>query len=330
MRRLSIYIAVSIAAHAVLLITVSLLLHWHGPASPPDTYIAFDIVPLQEEPTQDQVETDRSPERPADVQAAAGETAPPTTSPPAPTPDAVTQSPTAEPPEPAREAAEGIDFRAHRPMAAYLGSPSRALPGPPASGAQGTGGGLGPGQLGPGPDPSGSFVPEALLLPLAVTLEGAAFYAAYEADNKPAMAAVAGLAVVKGDVGHSLKKAVRGATGGRDEGADLSAITSRDLDILCALWGRGPIDVGTLYLALPEGWTLPDLREALKRMKKAHLIVLRGKGSNVICRTPVDRRRVLRALSARSETPQSDLVRLASPAPDPSRPDSALSSTPPE
>jgi len=68
------------------------------------------------------------------------------------------------------------------------------------------------------PEPKMIAAPGWVVRTLGIASEGAAFYAALRADNKPAMAAVAALALTGGVTGRSIREVVVGrgeATEGR-------------------------------------------------------------------------------------------------------------------
>jgi hypothetical protein len=307
MRRLSGYIAASIVLHGILLGSLLYLVHTSEQGTPPAADLAFDIVrgaatpaPPPPEALPDQPLTRDEP-RPV-----------------APPDDVPLDAPSdlasrADQAEPARLPESAVDFRTHRPLTAFLGAPSRGISGVSGKGASpsGTGSAAGTGRAGQSARSGGSLLPGALLLPLAVAYESAAFYAAYQADNVPAVAAVAGLALAKGAVGHSVGKVARGLSGTRSDAADLGTLTPRHLDILCPLWKLGPLDSRRLYLALPEGWTYPDMEGMVDAMRKAHLVSRHGRGQSRLYAAAVDHGRVLKVLAARPDTSPMDLSRVA-------------------
>jgi hypothetical protein len=103
----------------------------------------------------------------------------------------------------------------------------------------------------------------------------------------------------------------RGLSGTQPDAVDLNTLTPRQLDILCALWNLGPMDSRSLYLALPEGWTYPDLRNAVDGMRKARLVSRKGRGQKARYAVAVDRGQVLKTLAACPNTAPADLVRVA-------------------
>jgi hypothetical protein len=306
MRRLSGYIAASIVLHGILLGSLLYLVQTAEQGTPPAADLAFDIVRGTATPAPP------PPEAPPDQPLTRDEPRPV-----APPDDVPLEAPSdlvsrAHQSEPARTPESAVDFRTHRPLTAFLGAPSRDVPG--ASGGttpSRTGSASGTGRAGQRAESAGSFLPGALLLPLAVAYEGAAFYAAYQADNVPAMAAVAGLALAKGAVGHSVGKVARGLSGARSDEADLGTLIPRHLDILCPLWTLGPLDSRSLYLALPEGWTYPDMEDMVDAMRKAHLVSRHGRGQSRLYAAAVDHGRVLKVLAAHPGTSPMDLSRVA-------------------
>ena len=307
MRRLSGYIAASIVLHGILLGSVLYLVQTSQQSTPPAADLAFDIVrgaatpaPPPPEPTPDRPVTRDEP-RPV-----------------APPDDVPLEAPSehasrADQAEPARRSEAAVDFRTHRPLTAFLGAPSRGVSGASENGTTPSpmGSATATGRAGQSAESAGSFLPAALLLPLAVAYEGAAFYAAYQADNVPAMAAVTGLSLARGAVGRSVGKVARGLSGTRSDAAALQTLTPRHLDILCLLWELGPLDSRSLYLALPEGWTYPDMVDMVKAMRKAHLVSRHGRGQSMLYVAAVDHGRVLTVLAARPDTSPLDLSRVA-------------------
>jgi hypothetical protein len=129
MRRLSRYVAASIVVHGILLGTVLYLERASEHSIPPAADMAFDIVRDTATPTSPPSENLAArPEIRIDPRPAPPPEDTPLEAPPK-------RLPQTEQVAPAREPEDAVDFRTHRPLTTFLGTPS---PGP--SGASGVGG----------------------------------------------------------------------------------------------------------------------------------------------------------------------------------------------
>ena len=167
--------------------------------------------------------------------------------------------------------------------------------------------------------------PEWLLVSGLAALEGTAFYAAHAAGEPVAMVIIAGISLRRGTLRYGIGHAARALSRDAPNADDLQ-VTAGEIDILERVWERGPIAARDLYLSLPRGWSYGRLQEHLKELVKRKLLERRGKGTDATYHAAVAPTRVLSALLASPDRGDPDgeveesVLRLARVDPDRSRP----------
>lgn len=139
-------------------------------------------------------------------------------------------------------------------------------------------------------------IPDGFEIPLQATSEALAFYAAYQARNYRAMAAVGAMSAWGG----TLRRGVDAVVGSSDDVSfeDLGKLSTRGIAILGYLWdadGRSGTD---LYREMGADQTWSELAAELEDMEKAHLIrKVRVESRHVFSAevTPIDVRRAILA-----------------------------------
>jgi hypothetical protein len=152
-------------------------------------------------------------------------------------------------------------------------------------------------------------IPKGFEIPLQATSEALAFYAAFQARNYRAMAAVGAMSAWGG----TLRRGIDEVAGSSDEASmeALGKLTEREIAILGYLWRTDRRSGSELYREMGAGGTWADLAAELKDMETTHLIRKTKTGSHVVFAGEVTASDVRRATIASGNSERMIAVFLA-------------------